>query len=158
MPLGLKAGVRKMKRLRDYSESTRTALLILLLVGVGFLALVCFFFLGNPGVPLGFLGGGAVGLLTYLSIVYSSSTILSGDSKPGKVALSILMMLFRFIILVAVVAVAGVVTYMLESPWFNVWTVIGGYFPFPISVYVGSILTKRRAKREKRGKGGDGNA
>ena len=43
---------------------------------VGIASFACFFFLDNPGYPLGWILGGGLSIACYLSIVYGSNAIL----------------------------------------------------------------------------------
>lgn len=132
------------------SEYWMTGLCIASIGLVGFLALSCFFFLGNPGVPLGWLLGIAVAIFTYWSIVATSSALLKpGEQKAGKMALSVVFVVLRFLLLVAAVVVAALLTYICEWPYLNVWGVIGGYLPLPLASAAIGLCRKIKPSRKE---------
>ena len=107
-------------------------------------------FLGNPGVPLGWLLGIAVAIFTYWSIVVTSSALLKpGEQKAGKMVLSVVFVVLRFLLLVAAVVVAALLTYIYEWPYLNVWGVIGGYLPLPLASAAIGLCRKIKPSRKE---------
>ena len=138
-----------MKKLLTLPETTKILLVLALCALLGFLAFLFGFFIGNPGYPLGWLLGGAVGTFTYWSIVYTSKSVLDPNgAKWGRMALTVLFMLLRFILLVAAVVGAALVTYTFESNWLNVWTTVGGYLPMPVVCIIAGLINKKTKKEE----------
>ncbi len=138
-----------MKKLLTLPETTKILLVLALCALLGFLAFLFGFFIGNPGYPLGWLLGGAVGTFTYWSIVYTSKSVLDPNgAKGGRMALTVLFMLLRFILLVAAVVGAALVTYTFESNWLNVWTTVGGYLPMPVVCIIAGLINKKTKKEE----------
>lgn len=139
-----------MKKLLTLPETTKILLVLALCALLGFLAFLFGFFIGNPGYPLGWLLGGAVGTFTYWSIVYTSKSVLDPNgAKGGRMALTVLFMLLRFVLLVAAVVGAALVTYTFESNWLNVWTTVGGYLPMPVVCIIAGLINKKGSKREE---------
>ena len=138
-----------MKKLLTLPETTKILLVLALCALLGFLAFLFGFFIGNPGYPLGWLLGGAVGTFTYWSIVYTSKSVLDPNgAKGGRMALTVLFMLLRFILLVAAVVGAALVTYTFQSNWLNVWTTVGGYLPMPVVCIIAGLINKKTKKEE----------
>lgn len=139
-----------MKKLLTLPETTKILLVLALCALLGFLAFLFGFFVGNPGYPLGWLLGGAVGAFTYWSIAFTSKSVLDPNgAKGGRMALTVLFMLLRFILLVAAVVGAALVTYTFESNWLNVWTTVGGYLPMPVICIIAGLINKKGSTREE---------
>lgn len=126
---------------------TMIALTSVYLVGIA--AFACFFFLGNPGLPLGWIFGGGLMLLAYLSIVFSSKAILNGTTGKGVGAsFAVLFSLLRIVLLAGGLFLSAYYTYKLQSNWLNVWTVFGGYLPLGIVVGITGIINAKKSKKE----------
>ncbi|HAS56774.1 MAG TPA: hypothetical protein DCR94_06060 [Firmicutes bacterium] len=126
---------------------TLIALVGVYLVGVA--SFVCFFFLGNPGLPLGWIFGGALMILAYLSIVFSSKAILNGATGKGVgTSFAVMFSLLRIILLAGGLFLSGFYTYKLQSNWLNVWTVFGGYLPLGIVTGITGFINSRKNKKE----------
>ena len=138
-----------MKKFVDYPETTKILLILIGCALLGFLAFLFGFFTGQPGYPLGWLLGGAVAAFTYWSIAYTSKAVLDPDGAKGaRMALTVLFMMLRFVLLIAAVVGAALVTYTFSSPYLNVWTTVGGYLPMPVVCIIAGLMNKKGRKEE----------
>lgn len=131
------------------SETKRNLFWLGCLCLLGFVLLSAFFFLGNPGVPLGYLAGSLVGIGCYLLIVYGANNLVSeGEGAKVKgVALTILLSALRFLLLLGLLALSALATFRYRNNLLNFWAVGGGYLPMVGVVALGAILSDRRKKK-----------
>lgn len=117
---------------------------------VGIASFACFFFLDNPGYPLGWILGGGLSIVCYISIVYGSNAILLGtQNKKFGTSFIVLFGLLRLILLGGALLLAGYYTYKLNSNWLNLWTTFGGMIPLGVVTGVTGLLANKKIKEVK---------
>lgn len=139
-----------MKLFKELKTERITLIAMIVVYLVGIASFACFFFLDNPGYPLGWILGGGLSILSYISIVYGSNAILLGtQSKKSGSAFVVLFSLVRIFFFAASLFLAGFYTYKLNSNWLNLWTTFGGYLPLGVVTGVTGIISAKKAKEAK---------
>ena len=137
------------ERIKSFDES-KLNLFLLSCIALGvFILTIPFFFLGFPGIPLGWLLGSAIEIFNYATIVLGAKLIISPQvDKPIKGAIyMIFTTLLRIAFWVGGLALAGYITFRLESQWLNFWATFAGYVPLT-GVVVVSMILKNKKKKE----------
>lgn len=123
------------KSYKTWKDGTKNLFLLAAIALIGFLALLFGFFIGNPGLPLGWLLGSAIEIFAYFTIDRGSSFLLSSDADPKKGALGAFFGVFRMALYAAGLVLGGFATYRwgsMASSYCNVWTVFAGYLPMGV--------------------------
>lgn len=103
---------------------------------LGFLATSVFFFLSNPGVPLGWLFGSAIEIVCYITIVKGTSFLLDPNKLNRKRGLiAPLFMLLRLALYAGGLVLAAFATFRwgsMSSSYLNFWAVFAAYMPMVV--------------------------
>ena len=134
---------------KTWKDGTKNLFLLAMIALLGFLALLFGFFIGNPGLRLGWLLGSAIEIFAYVTIDRGSSFLLSPVADPKKGALGAFFGIFRMALYAAGLVLGGFATYRwgsMASSYCNVWTVFSGYLPMG---FVLICTTFFRCKKEE---------
>ena len=139
------------ERLSALDDSHLSLVLLSAVAIVVFVLSVPLFFLGFPGIPLGWLLGSGIEILNYWTMIRGAKIILTPENaKPVRGAVfMIITTLMRVALWVGGLALAGFYTFRLESNWLNFWSTFAGYVPMTIVVVV-SMIRKNKKKGEQK--------
>ena len=112
-----------MRYFKQANNSMKTALLTYALTLVCFLATIFLFFIGRMDIPLGLLLGGV--FCGTLSLIAGLLENKDEENKSSKY--SIIMILSRFILLIAVTVIIALMYYRWDLKIFNVFSYVGAY-------------------------------
>jgi len=130
------------------SDTKKNLFLLGIVTLCGFAVTSIFFFLNNPGVPLGWLFGSIIELICYLSIVKGTAFMLdlnSLDRKKGYLAP--LFMFMRLALYAGGLILAAFATFRwgsMSSSYLNFFAVFAGYMPMVVLLL---IVTFGRLKK-----------
>ena len=138
------------ERLSKLDDSHLSLVLLSAVAVVVLILLVPMFFLGFPGIPLGWILGSGIEILNYSTMITGAKVILTPENaKPVRGAIfMILTTLLRVGLWVGGLALAGYYTFRLESNWLNFWSTFAGYVPMTVVVAV-SMIRKNKKKGEQ---------
>lgn len=131
------------------SEEGRNIFLLVLIAIAGFAATFIFFFLNNPGVPLGFLFGSLIEIIAYITIVKSAKFMLDPNGLSRKKALlAPLFMVMRFLLYAGGLVLGAFATYRwgsMSCSYLNFWAVFAGYMPMVVILLFTTLYRLKRA-------------
>lgn len=115
----------------------KVALLVLLISIIGFAA-TAFLIPTRLDIPLGIIVSGAIiSLLNFLQGIAEKY-----DNHKHGVVFSILMIIFKFVVVVVFIVMAALMYYRWDLPYFNIFSTIGVYTVSILSTILVYILDK----------------
>ena len=135
------------------SEMVRNIILLVMIALLGFLVTSIFFFMNNPGVPLGWLFGSAIEIIAYFTIAKGAAFMLDPNHLNRKRGLMApLFMILRFALYAGGLVLAAFATYRWGSPscsYLNVWAVFVSYLPLHVVLLFATFFRLKKEKVEK---------
>ena len=130
-----------MKLFRSLNNSLKAGILTILISLLGFLATLFLFFNGYSDIPLGILLGGFV--IGGLNII--AGIVEKKDEQKNSSVASIIMIIVRFIVLIACMIIIALMNYRWDVKIFNLYAFVGVYTVSIITLVI-TYLTERRQK------------
>ena len=112
-----------MRSFKNLDISIQAAIITFAITLIGFLATLFLFFIGMMDVPLGILLGGFVcGSLSLLTYFFGKK-----DDYKQSVVYSIISIIIRFVLLIALVIIIAFMNYQWGLTIFNIFSFVGMY-------------------------------
>ena len=144
------------------SEAKQNTFILGVVALVGFVCLSVFFFLNNPGVPLGWLLGSVIEIVAYITIVKGASFLLDPSSlNRNKGYLAPLFMFVRLGLYTGGLVLAAFASFSwgsLESSYLNFFAVFAAYMPMVVVLIFTTVyrLKKSQASAPKKDENKEG--
>ena len=134
------------------SEPKKNIFLLGIVTAIGFAATFIFFFMNNPGVPLGWLFGSAIEIVCYITIVKGTTFLLDPNKLNRKRGfLAPLFMVLRLALYAGGLVLGAFCTYKwgtMACSYLNFWAVFAGYMPLPILLVFVTIYRLKKQQTE----------
>lgn len=132
----------------------KNVFLLLIIALIGFAATFVFFFLNNPGVPLGWLLGSLIEIAGYLSIVKGTSFLLDPNHLNRKRSLlAPLFMILRVLVYGGGLVLAALSTFRwgsISSCYLHLFSLVAAYLPVYVLLLFTTIYRlKKEPKKEE---------
>ena len=123
----------------NLTNTYKTAFISIVIVIVGYLALLFGYFVDMIDLPNGFIAGGLLGSLSYLAMGFVEKI----DEKKDKPVWTIIVTIIRYLLIGGLVVLAAFLQFKMNYRILNVFTVLGGYF-VALMTYVVILLIERK--------------